>query len=175
MKAKLKLDTGWEIEVEVPDEVIKQLKKKEVKCTGYERVNDDETYYYELYDGTIDTDTECYSDSDNECYEAGNYYSDKTVAEHNARATVLMRKLRRFAVEHRVKDFDWTFVDQSKYYIYYVSERKEIMINESFLNNIFGTIYFDSVETAKLAIDTFKDELIWYFTEYKDSAKENTK
>ena len=33
----------------------------------------------------------------------------------------------------------------------------------------FGTIFFDSETAAQLAIDTFRDELIWYFTEYKDS------
>ena len=32
-----------------------------------------------------------------------------------------------------------------------------------------GTILFDSEETAQAAIDEFHDELIWYFTEYKDS------
>ena len=33
----------------------------------------------------------------------------------------------------------------------------------------FGGIYFDTAEAANLAISTFRDELIWYFTEYKDS------
>ena len=30
-------------------------------------------------------------------------------------------------------------------------------------------IYFDSQETAGRVIEEFKDELTWYFTEYKDS------
>ena len=33
----------------------------------------------------------------------------------------------------------------------------------------FGAIHFDSEETANAAMDKFHDELIWYFTEYKDS------
>ena len=32
----------------------------------------------------------------------------------------------------------------------------------------FGVIYFDLGETANAAIDEFRDELIWYFTEYKE-------
>jgi hypothetical protein len=34
---------------------------------------------------------------------------------------------------------------------------------------IAGLAYFDSEQTARLAIDAFYNELIWYFTEYKDS------
>ena len=32
-----------------------------------------------------------------------------------------------------------------------------------------GSVYFDSKENAQLAIDTFYNELIWYFTKYEDS------
>ena len=34
---------------------------------------------------------------------------------------------------------------------------------------LFGGIYFDTESAVSLAIETFHDELIWYFTEYKDS------
>lgn len=39
----------------------------------------------------------------------------------------------------------------------------------SYAYRAFGHILFDTADTVKLAIETFHDELIWYFTEYKDS------
>ena len=79
-----------------------------------------------------------------------------------------MRQLRRFAVEHREKEIDWCSGSQTKFYIYYGINNG---LSVSGVNSIreFGAIYFDSKETAQLIIDTFKDELLWYFTEYKDS------
>ena len=167
MKVKIKLDADWEIDAEIPDEVAEKLKKKEIKRTGYERVDNGKTYYYELYDGTIDTDTEANAESDTECYETGNYYSDRNIAINNARATVLMRKLRRFAAEHRVETIN-NSTDQW-YEIYYDYEFKQIRIEYVSDCKFFGVIQFDSTEAAQLAIDTFRDELIWYFTKYKDS------
>ena len=80
-----------------------------------------------------------------------------------------MRQLRRFAVEHREQELNWNDSDQSKYFIYYKFPTSRFDI--AYVNSIkrIGEIYFDSPETAQLAIDTFHDELIWYFTEYKDS------
>lgn len=43
------------------------------------------------------------------------------------------------------------------------------MIDQNIYYRYHGIIYFDSGEAAQLAIETFHDELIWYFTEYKDS------
>ena len=95
--------------------------------------------------------------------------SDKTVAENNARADTLMRKLRRFAVEHRKTELDWNDIDNYKYYIY--CDRNEVRLDIDYTNvypHFYG-VYFDTEETAKAAIEEFKEELIWYFTEYKDS------
>ena len=117
--------------------------------------------------------TERVDNVDNGLYDAANYYSDETVAKNNARADTLYRKLRRFAVEHRVHTLDWKISFQQKWYIYYdycgrmggdnlcVACYREI--------RDFGNISFDSQKTAEAAIKEFKDELIWYFTEYKDS------
>ena len=102
-------------------------------------------------------------------YEVANYYSDKTVAENNARADKLMRQLRRFAVEHREKEIDWNDWEKKKCKICFDYSEKELFVDHfSHLRDLFA-IYFDSEETANLAIETFRDELVWYFTEYKDS------
>ena len=57
----------------------------------------------------------------------------------------------------------------AKYYIYYNRRDNKIDIGYVVFGRDFGSIYFDTEEAAEAALNTFKDELTWYFTEYKDS------
>lgn len=168
MKAKLIIEDR-EIEIEISEEEYKKLYPSEEKKTGYERVPQLDIYFYVTPSGCVDTTTEDCYDIDNECYESANYYSDKTVAENNARADKLMRQLRRFSVEHRGCGVDFNSTETAKHYIYYDCIRDELRTTYTFYAGVFGVIYFDSEGTANAAIDEFRDELIWYFTEYKDS------
>lgn len=102
-------------------------------------------------------------------YESANYYSSDIIAENNARADKLMRQLRRFAVQHREPGINFNNADTAKFYIICDYENDELRSNYTSFTKVFGTIYFDSKEVANAAIDKFHDELIWYFTEYKDS------
>lgn len=168
MKATLKLN-GKDYEVEISEEqanAIENLDKP--KKTGYERVKASHFYYVE-YDGIVDLEMDMGADSDNNCYDIANYYSDKTVAENNARADALMRKLRRFAVEHRTKELDWNDSYEEKRCIAYDHETKQLINAFNQTYQAFGETYFDSKETAEAAIEEFHDELLWYFTEYRDS------
>lgn len=168
MKAKLIIEDK-EIEIEISEEEYKKLQPPEKKKTGYERVPEDSDYFYANSRGYVETDSEdCYS-IDGDHYESANYYSDKTVAKNNARADKLMRQLRRFSVEHRECGVDFNSTETEKHYIYYDCVRDELRTTYTFYAGVFGVIYFDSEETALAAINTFRDELIWYFTEYKDS------
>ena len=168
MKAKLIIE-GKEIEVEISEEEYKKLQSEEEKKTGYERVPESDVYFYTYPSGCVETTCETCYDIDDECYESANYYSDKTVAENNTRADKLMRQLRRFAVEHRERGVNLNDINTEKYYICYDYEGNELGTTFTFVARVFGIIYFDSEETANAAIDEFHDELIWYFTEYKDS------
>lgn len=167
MRAKLIIE-GREFPVDINDPELQKILAPKPKHTGYERVDTDE-YYYVVSTTALTAVQECHIKVDDELYEYANYYSDKTVAENNARADKLMRQLRRFAVEHREIALDWDRPDICKYYIDYSHGMSifNIFSNESY--QTFGTVYFDSKETAQLALDTFRDEPIWYFTEYKDS------
>ena len=165
MKAKLIIENK-EIEIEISEEEYKNLQPSE---TGYERVPESDVYFYAHPSGCVETTCEACYDIDDECYESANYYSDKTVAENNARADKLMRQLRRFSVEHRERGVDFNSTETAKHYIYYDCVRDELRTTYTFYAGVFGVIYFDSEETAQAAIDEFRDELIWYFTEYKDS------
>ena len=165
MKAKLIIEDK-EIEVEISKEEYKKIQITEEKKTGYERIPESDIYFYANSRGCVES--EDYYDVDNEYYESANYYSSKTVAENNARADQLIRQLRRFAVEHRKNEINWrdnTF----KYCIRYDYESNKLGINSNSFFRSYGTPYFDLRTTAQAAIDEFHDELIWYFTEYKDS------
>lgn len=167
MKAKL-LINGKELDVEVSWAELQKIEEKQKKKTGYKRVKDDNGTFYWVNG----IDSKVYGSTErcnNDYYDNANYYSDKTVAINNARADKLMRQLRRFAVEHRDTELDWSDAYQSKYVIQYDHRVKELQVDSWCMCHEFGSIFFDSKESAKLAIDTFHDELIWYFTEYKDS------
>ena len=168
MKAKLIIE-GKEIEVEISEEEYKKLQSSEEKKTGYERVSKSDIYFYTYPSGCVETTCEACYDIDDECYESANYYSDKTVAENNTRADKLMRQLRRFSVEHREREINLNDTNTKKFCIYYNYRDNELEPDFLFSEKAFGTIYFDSEETARAAINEFYDELIWYFTEYKDS------
>ena len=165
MKAKLIIE-GKEIEIEISEEEYKKLQPSE---TGYERVSKSDIYFYANSRGYVEIDDDNYYNADDECYESANYYSDKTIAENNARADKLMRQLRRFSVEHRECGVNFNDTNTEKYYVYYDYKNDELGISFVRRTRNFGAIHFDSEETANAAIDEFHDELIWYFTEYKDS------
>ena len=168
MKAKLIIEDK-EIEVEISEEEYKKLQPSEEKKTGYERVPENDGFYYEASRGYVEYGCDTYDYIDDEYYESANYYSSDVVAEDNARADKLMRQLRRFSVEHRKYKTNFNSINAKRFYIIYQCEINEIKPYHTSYAIYFGAIYFDSEEAAQAAIDEFHDELIWYFTEYKDS------
>lgn len=168
MKAKLIVE-GKEFPIEIQDPELQKLLTSQKK-TGYERVSAGQKYWIQNTRGDVCWGTESiFFTGNNEFYDSANYYSDETIAKNNVRADALMRQLRRFAVEHRKENIDWDGKEQKKYNIYYNYNKHEIMIDQNIYYRYHGIIYFDSAKIAQLAIDTFHDELVWYFTEYKDS------
>lgn len=168
MKAKLIIE-GKEIEVEISEEEYKKLQPLEEKKTGYERVTEDNVFYFVSDRGDIEIGDDSFGFINEEYYDVANYYSSEIVAENNARADKLMRQLKRFSVEHRECEINFGNINTKKYFIYYDYEDDELRVSLVFRAKNFGAIYFDLEETARAAIDEFHDELIWYFTEYKDS------
>lgn len=165
MKAKLVIDSK-EFPIEIQDSELQKLLTPQK--TGYERVNESQKYWYQASSGNVERKSNMRDNVDAMYYSNANYYSDEIIARNNARADNLMRQLRRFAVEHRRNEIDWSDESQGKYYIYNVVNTKNLAV-DCRITKFFNSIYFDSEETAQLAIETFHDELVWYFTEYKDS------
>ena len=168
MKAKLIVE-GKEVPIEIQDPELQKLLMSQKK-TGYERVGAGQTYWLQDVTGKVcwDTESVCFT-GDNKDYNSANYYSDEAIAKNNARADILMRQLRRFAVEHRNKKMNWANEEMRKYYICTIYGTDELTCDFTYTVRGFGTIYFDTEEVAELVIKTFHDELVWYFTEYKDS------
>lgn len=165
MRATLIVE-GKEFPIEINDPELQKLVTPKKK-TGYELVKDGHTYSFVNSYGEVMTIDHKDDDDDNR-YSDANYYSDCTVAENNARADKLMRQLRRFAVEHREDDIDWDRRLGLSFIGFGIEHHDLIVCNVGWARYT-GQIVFSSEEAAKLAIDTFRDELIWYFTEYKDS------
>lgn len=132
------------------------------KKTGYERVSGGGKYYYQNTTGDTVSVMEKSDYFDNERYTAANYYSDEKLAIDNARADTLLRTLRRFAAEHGGIPERSVF---NKYHI--IKNANGIYVARyNGLSRAFGDVWFSSEEAAKLAVDTFSDELKWYFFDY---------
>lgn len=166
MKAKL-IVNDREIEVEISEEEFKTLVGP--KKTGYEAAPLNDKYYYDFCGNNILSCVESGHKSDHVLYDTANYYSDKTIAENNARADRLIRNLRRFSVNHRETKIDWGNANQKKYFIFYHHDDQKILSDYNYIEQDAFMIYFDSDEAAIEAIEAYHDELMWYFTEYKDS------
>lgn len=139
--------------------------------TGYERVEDGGGYYAQHDNYKID---EIYEDGDGYCvadYEAANYYNNESLAENIVRADTLMRKLRQWQALND-EPVDWSDKNSPKWEIEYDYTVKEFDVDYYNEYRYFGQIYFSSVEKAREAIEVFKDELTWYFTEYQQRLDE---
>lgn len=139
------------------------------KKTGYERVDKNDRYYFAIDGGDITTSIDCHGTIDNANYYNANYYSSEDVAKNNIRADKLMRQLRRFSVENRVTDIEWVRGSNPKYFIYYDYSKESLEVEKNYYFRSPGLVCFGSINSTARAIKEFKDELIWYFTEYKDS------
>lgn len=167
---------GKEYEVEMwCDEVEKVITTAACEpLTGYEKV-DREDYYY------VDQDNDV-SDNPTDCYVADihhnntNYYSDRVVAENNARADTLMRKIRRYAAMNGGIVAPWQVMlppeEHKQQHYYFIScmrgDNKVICCELNNYNSpCFGLILFHTEVACNKCIKTFYDELLWYFTEYE--------
>ena len=167
MKVELKAN-GKTVQVEMTEEQAKILGLVEERSrTGYERVEVEETYYLVEVDDEI-TNMKHNGQLDRDCYDVGNYYSNKTIAENNARADRLLRHLRQWQAQNvePISVEDWNNESKKKWFIIYSYSSEEMYAEYYYIMRLPNTIYFATKEKAEEAIEVFKDELIWYFTEY---------
>ena len=140
--------------------------------TGYERCLGG--WYYSQSESGFAISHKHDSDIDDDRYNAANYHADEKLAQDNARADALMRNLRRFSAESRKHKIDKMDINQSKYSLRYgfcCNGRKDIYVGCDYGSITQGIVYFDTKELAEVAIKKYRDELMWYFTEYSDTAE----
>ena len=178
MKVTLTHD-GKSVELDLTAEQMTALGlKEEKKKTGYERAKFDwagdrigvADYYFVWGDGEIGQAVDNKQVLTNKYFNEANYYTDRDLACANARADRLMRQLRRFAAENggipSMEDWEKTH-DKDKYGIYYDYKDHQLYISCLIRCRHSFEIYFNDRSDAQMAIDKFRDELIWYFTEYE--------
>ena len=164
-KIKVIID-GIEMEVSVSEEELAKLTEKKNKESGYERVDKGKRYFIATGIGSVDALKDDSTEYDVSYFENANYYSDRILAGDVARADKLMRQLRRFAAEN-CEEIPWD-CHKWHYFIRFAMLTKTIFPDYWIGDKIHGVIYFDTEENVRKAIDEFKDELLWYFTEYRD-------
>lgn len=170
MKVTLTHD-GKSVELDLTAEQMTALGlKEEKKRTGYERVEYGNEFWYADSASRVLENPCGINVFVAERYGSANYYSDYKLAAANARADSLMRQLRRFAAENggipSVDGWKKNFrIDKWEIDFDYTED----CLTPQLMRNLrsFGTIFFNTKEACKKAIEKFKDELIWYFTEYE--------
>ena len=166
MRLPITID-GEVLYAEIPDEEINKLIAKKKKKTWYERAKLGQSYYAindfrEIFE--FDEENESHDQSG---YDVANYYTDKEVAENMARVQKLWNQINRRSVE--LCEPVCTQEEILLYTIYFYPDGSEIQATSDF-GRCFGSIYFDTREHCQQVIDEFHDELMWYFTEFKNRA-----
>lgn len=160
------------IDGKVYDLVPREKTTPKPKKTGYERAERNGRYFLEwACCEEADSDEDEYGTYENTAFKNAGYYTDEKLAKDNIRADRLLRRLRRFSAIHRENKIDWENSNQTKFSIAF--DKKRFLVEERRVIHCFGNIYFDTEELARKAIEKFRDELMWYFTEYKDIAEES--
>lgn len=156
---------GKSVELDIPDEKLEEL-VKEQKKTGWEKLERSRKYWYVTTSAGIDRHVEVGDVIDGWQYDCGNYFASKELAEHIARYQSLDLRIRRRIAEI-CEPVDWSDGNSCKYCIYYDHSYKHLYIS-SWHGNQFSGWHCDTNAHAEQIINEFREELIWFFTEFKD-------
>lgn len=160
MRAKLILDSGEEIEIELTEE-----QEKAIRNDSFPKMGD--MYYTIGTFGRIDrfeyTNT-CY---DKGAISIGNYYKTEQEAEDTVRALKLIESIRKDR-ERLNGDWipDWTNDNQDKWDINYVESYNFVSYISRITQdtNLLG--WYKSEEAALQIINKYRSELVWLFEDF---------
>lgn len=145
---------------------VADIKKQIEECDNkvFKPIKLGEKYYSISTNGEIDQ-YYFYNDNVNkEIIDFGNYFKTQEEAERKCFEIRLHRQLELFALENNENEIDWNNTDKNKYYIYYSYDDNCLDVEDIYDYRDFGQVYFTSEEIAEKAIETFKYDLIRYFT-----------
>ena len=148
-------------------EILKEEEKAKKK-TGYERVEG--AKYYTVSSGLEVNGYDDIYEFDEEKYKISNYFNDRNLTKNIARAERLKYQLRRYAALNGgiPSKEDWTDCEIFKYFVVCNYRKNEIYATYISTQRDSFQIYFKDIKACKKAIEIFKDELIWYFTELQE-------
>ena len=162
----IKLDDGAEIKAQVDESELAKLVRPERVLTGYERGANGELYYAMSINGIA----EYYTSDDKSTFVRGNYVNDRQLCQDRFRARVLRDRLEQWQA---LNDEPVSWGDGSvKYTILYSYKYNDLDVNSWYENRYVGAVYFSTAAKAQEAIEVFRDELMWYFTEYRSRLDE---
>ena len=174
MKSRIELVINGEtvyIPIEITDEQVLQLTKAikvENPPTGWELPEVGENCSYLTVFGDVATfeKTQNQIEYVEDLYNAANCFSSQLICENMARFAALYRNLKRLSVLSRTKGLD--MVNSGGYSITFDYSKNcfECGLTGSWKG--FGEILFDTEEAAQEAINLYRDELLWYFTQMRD-------
>ena len=121
-----------------------------------------EEYYLILRTGKVNMYEFSNDNTDKKLINFGNYFKTKEEAERKSFEIKLHRQLELFTLKNNETEINWN--DSSEKYVINYNKDNGIFIDRVYTLKIFGQIYFTSKEIAEKAIETFKYDLIRYFT-----------
>ena len=146
---------------------VTDIKKQIEECDKkvFKPIKSGEKYYSISTKGKIGSYSFCNDDFDKEILDFGNYFKTQEEAERKRFEIRLHRQLELFALENNDTEITWD-INSEKYLINH-SKDMGIVIDKVYTLKDFGQVYFTSREIAEQALETFKNDLIRYFTSNK--------
>ena len=156
---------GEQVTFDVPDEKLDEL-VKEQKQTGWEKPTIREAYWYIDEGGAVFHDTwwNCVADANKD--RCGNCFTSKHLAENMDRYQSLDRRIRRRIAEI-CEPIKWRSGNR-KWHIVWSHNTNTMVLDWDESGIEYAKWYFDTREHAEQIVKEFEDDLIWYFTEFKD-------
>ena len=142
-----------------------QLNEPEKK-TGWEKPAIGQVYWHIDKIGTVISSTWDDDPIDHARFDSGNCFTSKELAENIARYTSLDRRIRRRIAEI-CEPIQWRSGSRKWHIIW--NHNTNFMIIDWIDSAVeYAKWNFDTKEHAEQIIEEFKDELTWFFTEFKD-------
>lgn len=160
---------GKQVTFDVPDETLDKLIEEPKKKTGWEKLENRQQYWYVTTSAGIDCCVEVGDVIDGWRYDSGNYFTSKELAENIARYQSLDLRIRRRIAEI-CEPADWKDTTQTKHFVHcvYYSNGDICLVCDNYSSLRMYTWACDTEEHAEQIINEFREELMWYFTEFKD-------
>ena len=138
------------------------VEENQERKTGWERVKEDRIYF--CFNERLDSrwQEEDYDEYNEEMFSIGNYRSNEELNKNICRAMRLRLKMLQWQAlnDEPIKDNEI-----NRFFIDFDSLSGNLIIGIAC--GFFGdVVYFSSYEKAEEALEIFKDELMWYYTEF---------